>query len=198
MAVRSPHLVIIAGPNGAGKSTSAPELLKGPFQVDEFVNADPIAQGLSGFRPEDMAITAGRIMLKHLRRLASERVDFAFETTLASRSFVRWIREIKKEGYLFSLVFLWLPSFELALYRVAGRVKMGGHDIPSETIKRRYYSGMRNLVNRYIPLADRWVVYDNSVPSIPRAIASGAFSDNVKIQNPQIWNQIVKGDSIEA
>jgi len=112
-------------------------LLNGTLGVTEFVNADVIAQGLSAFQPERAAFHAGRVMLKRLHYLAKERVDFAFETTLASSSFAPWIAKLKQSGYTFHLVFLWLPSADFAVARVAERVRMGGHDVPEETIRKR-------------------------------------------------------------
>lgn len=126
MTTKHPHLIVIAGPNDAGKSTTAPSLLKGTLRVTEFVNADLIAQGLSAFKPEMTAFHAGRIMLERLHHLAKKRVNFSFETTLASKTFAPWITELCKTGYLFHLVFLWLPSEEFAVNRVAERVRMGG------------------------------------------------------------------------
>ena len=92
MAGRRPLLIVIAGPNGAGKSTTAPSLLRDALQVTEFVNADAVAGGLSAFRPDSVAIPAGRAMLKRIRHLADAGEDFAFETTLASRTFAPWTR----------------------------------------------------------------------------------------------------------
>jgi predicted ABC-type ATPase len=113
-----PSVIIISGPNGAGKSTAAPSLLQGPLAVSEFVNADVIARGLSAFEPERVAMAAGRIMLARLEELANERASFAFETTLASKSFAHWITGLKSTGYLFHLIDLWLPSAEMAISRV--------------------------------------------------------------------------------
>jgi predicted ABC-type ATPase len=142
----SPDVVMLAGPNGAGKSTAAPALLRDILSVNEFVNADVIAQGLSAFEPERAAPAAGRIMLARLRELARQRESFAFETTLASRSFAPWIAGLKSEGgYKFRLVFLWLPSPEAAVARVAERVRAGGHDVPEATIRRRYAAGLKNF-----------------------------------------------------
>jgi predicted ABC-type ATPase len=126
-------VVVLSGPNGAGKSTAAPSLLKGRLSVDQFVNADEIARGLAGFAPETAAIPAGRIMLTRLRELAAARADFAFESTLASRSFARWLESLTSGGYRFHLVFLWLPSADLAVARVRDRVRQGGHDVPETT-----------------------------------------------------------------
>ena len=145
MAEQQPHIIVIAGPNGSGKSTTAPSLLKGTLGVTEFVNADVIAEGLSAFYPEGAAFHAGRVMLERIHLLAKERVDFAFETTLASRTFAPWIKELKQTGYIFHLVFLWLPSEEFAIARVAERVRMGGHNVPEETISRRYNKGMNTF-----------------------------------------------------
>jgi predicted ABC-type ATPase len=125
-----PAVVAVAGPNGAGKSTVAPLLLRETLEVTEFVNADTIARGLSGFDPQGAALAAGRIMVRRLRDLARRRVSFAFETTLASRPFVPWLRGLIREGYSFHLLFLWLPSVELAIGRVADRVRMGGQGVP--------------------------------------------------------------------
>jgi predicted ABC-type ATPase len=162
MTTRRPSVVIIAGPNGAGKSTTAPLILRGALDVLEFVNADDIARGLSPFNIEGAAVAAGRIMLARLRDLARQRVSFAFETTLASRSFVPWLKELKGDGYAFHLVFLWLPSAEFAVTRVASRARQGGHSIPPETIRRRYHGGVRNFFRLYRPIATTWVVFDSS------------------------------------
>ena len=125
-----PKVVILAGPNGTGKTTSAGKLLLGAFQVTEFVNADMIAASMSASAPEHVAFDAGRIMLKRLRELAARRVSFAFETTLASRSYAPWLRELQADGYEVHLFFLWLPNADMAVARVADRVRAGGHDVP--------------------------------------------------------------------
>jgi predicted ABC-type ATPase len=121
-----PKVVVIAGPNGAGKSTAAPAVLRNALRVNEFVNADTIAAGLSAFSPDAVAIAAGRIMLERLRELAREGRDFAFETTLASKSFAPWLRTLQSDGYTCHLVYLWVPTVELAIARVAERVRRGG------------------------------------------------------------------------
>ncbi|MCC6409985.1 MAG: AAA family ATPase [Planctomycetes bacterium] len=136
---------MIAGPNGAGKSTTAPALLRDLLGIREFVNADAIAQGMSGFDPDSAAIAAGRAMLRRLTELSRARRDFAFETTLASRSFAPWIERLRRDGYAFTLVFLWLPSPEIAIARVAQRVAAGGHDVPAGTIRRRFDRGLANF-----------------------------------------------------
>ena len=145
MGSSPPLVVVIGGPNGAGKSTTAPELLRAALHVQEFVNADSIALGLSGLRPETAAFAAGRVMLSRLKYLARQRADFAFETTLASRSFAPWLDTLRASGYRAHLVFLSLPSVELALLRVAERVRLGGHDVPPEVVRRRFQAGIRNF-----------------------------------------------------
>ena len=193
MAADRPHLIVLAGPNGAGKSTAAPALLADSLQVTEFVNADLIARGLSVFHPERVAVLAGRIMLGRLDQLADRRANFAFETTLAGRSYARRLAELGRSGYVFHLVFLWLASPEMAVARVAERVRQGGHDVAAEVIRRRYLSGLRNFFRTYRPLADTWRFYNNSGPSIPRLIASGSGSAEVTVADPGLWDRICEG-----
>lgn len=140
-----PAVVALAGANGAGKSTTGPALLRDTLGITEFVNADVIAQGLSAFDPEGAAIAAGRVMLARLRELADRRVDFGFETTLAGRAYGGWIKELRRRGYSFHLIYLWLRNVDLAIKRVRRRVDLGGHDVPEETIRRRYRAGLVNF-----------------------------------------------------
>ncbi len=133
------NLYIIAGCNGAGKTTASYTILPEILDCKEFVNADNIAAGLSPFNPESVALEAGRIMLVRIRELIDEHVDFAFETTLATRSYVSLIKEAKKKGYSIVLVFFWLDSAGQAIKRVAMRVSEGGHNIPDDVVTRRYY-----------------------------------------------------------
>ena len=121
--------------------------------MTEFVNADAIAAGLSAFRPESVAIAAGRIMLRRMRALAAARENFAFETTLASRSFAAWLPKLQGGGYRLHLLFLWLRSPELAVSRVAGRERLGGHDVAEAVVRRRYRAGLQNLFRLYLPAA---------------------------------------------
>ena len=185
-----PHISIIAGPNGAGKSTCGPAVLKEHFHISEFVNADMIATGLSAFKPESVAIEASRIMLKRLKRLAEKRVCFAFETTLASRTFAPWISEIKKLGYQFTLVYFWLHTDELAVERVAERVRLGGHSVPEETIRRRYTNSVRNFFSLYQPLADNWFIIDNSDKESPVLVAEGKQLYDSTIHQQSQWGTI--------
>jgi predicted ABC-type ATPase len=181
-----PSVVILAGPNGAGKSTAAPELLQGELAVTEFVNADVIARGLSAFDPDRAAMAAGRVMLARLDELARQRESFAFETTLASRSFAPWLRDLRASGYAVHLFFLWLSSPDLAVQRVADRVRSGGHDVPADTIRRRYRAGVRNLFSLYQPIVTTWAVYDCSGLK-SQLIAEGLESAPLKVYDRQVW-----------
>jgi predicted ABC-type ATPase len=167
-----PRLVNLAGPNGAGKTTAAKYLLRDSLKLREFVNADTVAAGLSGFAPETVAFEAGRIVLKRINALIELRSSFAFETTLSSKSLARILEKAAIAGYKIDLIYLALPSAELAVEWVAARVKLGGHDIPQATIMPRFHRSLHNLVTRYIPLVHRWKVFDNyHIP--PELLASG-------------------------
>ena len=190
----SPTVVLIGGPNGAGKSTLAPVLLRDTAGIVEFVNADTIAHGLSAFRPEAVAFEAGRVMLQRLKDLARRGEDFAFESTLATRSYAPWISELRKQGYAFRLFFLWLHSPDLAVERVRERVRLGGHDVPEDVVRRRYDAGLRNFSALYRPLADAWRVYDNSEPGEMPLVASGSGSTTT-VRDPDVWRQIGGGDT---
>ncbi|MDR1535243.1 MAG: zeta toxin family protein [Planctomycetota bacterium] len=171
MKNKQPCIIILAGPNGAGKSTTAPILLRDTFAVDEFVNADAIAQGLSAFAPERVALEAGKIMLKRLRELADRRSDFAFETTLASRSFAPWLARLRKSGYRAHLMFLTLPDADFAINRVATRVMLGGHAIDDAVVRRRFSAGLKNFFQLYMPVVSSWKTFDNATPGKPVDIA---------------------------
>lgn len=186
MTEPQPSLVILAGPNGAGKSTVAPDVLQGTLAVNEFVNADVIASGLSAFDPDSAAIAAGRVMLARIHELAKQRASYAFETTLASRSFVPWLRELRKSGYAVHLLFLWLSSADLAVERVAERVASGGHNVPVNTIRRRYRAGIRNFFNLYQPLVTSWTLYNASGPE-PMLAAESLESESLKVYDRGVW-----------
>jgi predicted ABC-type ATPase len=189
MSETAPQAIVIAGPNGAGKTTLAPFLLRDKLRVLEYVNADPIAHGLSGFDPAGVALPAGRVMLNRLHELAEQRKTFAFETTLAARHYAGWIKKLRNEGYGFQLMFLWLQSPELAVQRVRERLKTGGHNVPESIIRRRHAAGLENFSKLYRPLANTWAVYDNSSASSPAMIAQGGASQGPNIINPDLWKQ---------
>ena len=186
-----PNLYIIAGCNGAGKTTASYSVLPEMLGCKEFVNADEIARGLSPFQPEKVAIEAGRIMLKRIKDLLAQKVDFAFETTLSTKSYMQFIRHAQSEGYDVSLVYFWLNSPELAIERVKVRVASGGHDIPDNVVRRRYWAGIKNLSQLYLPICDDWLMIDNSTPPF-QIVAQKCKTKNINILNHQIYNQIVE------
>lgn len=190
--MKSPSIVVLAGPNGAGKSTLAPVLLPTTLGITEFVNADVIAQGLSAFAPERTAVAAGRIMLDRMNELAQARSSFGFETTLASRSFAPWLGGLRASGYRVHLVFLWLPTADLAVQRVASRVLAGGHDVPEEAIRRRFDAGWRNFFDLYQAATDTWRVYDSSDVTSVERISVGAGTSEITIYRQEIWTRIVE------
>ena len=185
-----PNLYIIAGCNGAGKTTASYTVLPEIFGCQEFVNADNIAAGLSPFNPESVALEAGRIMLKRIYELLDEGFDFAFETTLATRSYVSFIKKAQQAGYEVTLVYFWLDAPETAYNRVATRVREGGHNIPIDVIKRRYYRGLKNLIELYTPICNKWIVMNN-VGVVSEIVAHGSHKLGEVIINSDIWKVIL-------
>jgi predicted ABC-type ATPase len=185
-----PALILLAGPNGAGKTTASEALLRDELRVDEFVNADAIAQGLSAFRPEKAAMEAGRVMLQRLHHLTEQRANVAFESTLASRTFAPWIRGLLQTGYEFHLCYFWLPSADVSVERVQRRVRLGGHNVPEETIRRRYEAGLRNFFELYSPIASTWRFYDNNQNSGPRLVSDRRYDLGEYIYDESLWRTI--------
>lgn len=183
-----PNLYIIGGCNGAGKTTASFTVLPEILNCREFVNADEIARGLSPFQPDKVAFQSGRIMLGRIHELLSEQIDFAFESTLSTKSYRSLIAKAKTMGYTVTLVYFWLESAILAQERVKIRVEKGGHNIPPEVITRRYYRGLKNLFAFYLRSVDGWVFYNNS-SSAPELIAKGE-GEEIVIFNPDIWKLI--------
>lgn len=144
-------LYVIAGCNGAGKTTASYTILPEILDCKEFVNADEIAKGISPFQPEKAGIEAGKWMLKRIKKLLETGENFAFETTLSTRSYVQLIDRAKQLNYRVTCLFLWLNSEELAISRVAARVKEGGHHISEEVIRRRYKRGLKNFLIFFSP-----------------------------------------------
>jgi len=186
-----PNLYIISGCNGAGKTTASFTILPEILDCKEFVNADSIAIGISPFNPQSVAFEAGRIMLERIYQLINEKADFAFETTLATRSYVQLIKTARNEGYKIHLLFFWLISPDFAKQRVAERVSKGGHNIPEEVIIRRYYRGIHNLLELYIPIVDNWVIVDN-MDIVPDIIAKGTETGEKMVINQEFWSIIIK------
>lgn len=172
------NLYIIAGCNGAGKTTASLSVLPEVLKCEEFVNADEIAKGLSPFHPEEVAIEAGKIMLNRIAALMVRRKSFAVETTLATRSYMTLIKNAHRAGYKVTLLFFWLPSPEMAEERVEERVSAGGHDIPKEVIHRRYWLGLNNLFNLFVPMVDYWSMYDNSLSQRPIVVNNEVIDES--------------------
>jgi predicted ABC-type ATPase len=161
--------------------------------VFTFVNADVIARGLAGFDPDSAAVEASRIMLERLHALAARRADFAFETTLAARSLAGWLRDLRRDGSVVRLVYFWLESADLAVARVAGRVRTGGHAVPEATIRQRYHRSVRNFFTLYRPVVNSWQVYDNSQERpLPLLVAHGDEMPSETVLLEEVWSRIQK------
>jgi predicted ABC-type ATPase len=158
--------------------------------IDAFVNAALIAEGLSGFRPEQSAIGAGRILLARLGELAERRADFAFESTLSGRTLHAFLARLMSVGYESHIFYLWLPSAELALARVRSRVQAGRHDVPEPLVRRRFWKGLNNFDRLYRPMATAWRLYDGSVVGRHRLAAYGAGEENPSVVDPRLWEQV--------
>ena len=180
-------IYIIAGPNGAGKTTFANRFLPKYVECSEFLNADLIAAGLSPFAPDSQNLRASELMLLRMRELLESRQTFSFETTLAARSYASHIPDWKSKGYCISLFFLWLPTVELAIERVANRVRQGGHNIMEHTIRQRYERGLLNFHNLYRPLVDEWMFLDGS--ALPPQEVARCREDRLAVTDPGVWEQ---------
>lgn len=165
-----PQIVVLAGPNGAGKSTLATRFV--PPGVP-FLNADNIARSLTPAPGQNADIAAGRLLLARIDETVQAKVSFALETNLANRTLATRIPRWQEAGYTVSLVFVWLPSADLAVERVAARVRSGGHDIPEATVRRRYKAGLQAFFEVYQPLVGNWRFYDNSGLTDATLVAEG-------------------------
>lgn len=183
------NLYIIAGCNGAGKTTASFTILPEILNCKEFVNADEIAKGLSPFQPESVSFEAGRIMLNRINELMKSNGNFAFETTLATKSYKPKILFAQEKGYNVTLLFFWLQNVELAIERVRIRVQEGGHNIETEIIRRRYVNGIKNLFNIYLPIADEVMIFDNSEIK-NELIAEKTIDSEIDILNQTKFNQL--------
>jgi len=181
-------LYVIAGCNGAGKTTASYTILPEILDCKEFVNADEIAKGISPFQPEKVGIEAGRMMLKRIKSLLETGESFAFETTLSTRSYVIFIEKAKQLGYQVTCLFFLLDSEELAISRVATRVKEGGHHIPEGVIRRRYKSGLKNFFNLFLHRVDNWLFVNNSGDNY-EIIAEGSLND-ITVNNVLQWKEL--------
>ncbi len=185
-----PRVVILGGINGAGKTTASRAVLQDVLQIPTFVNADAIARGLNGLNPEAESFRAGRLMLQEMHCLVESRADFAFETTLSARTYAVWLKTLCVLGYETYLFYYWLDSPELAIRRVAHRVKRGGHHVPDEDIRLRYARSVRNFVELYRPVADHWEVYDNTTGA-PKLLGMGEWGEE-DIDNEYDWAEFLR------
>ena len=185
------NLYIIAGCNGAGKTTASFTILPEILDCKEFVNADEIAKGLSPFQPEKVSLEADRIMLDRINELLKSDENFAFETTLATKSHKSKLLLAQEKGYNVTLLFFWLQNVKLAIERVKIRVQEGGHNIENEVIRRRYVNGIKNLFNIYLPIADEVLIFDNSEVK-HELIAEKTIDSEIDILNGTKFNQLKK------
>lgn len=185
---------IVAGPNGSGKTTFAREFLPNYVKCPNFVNADLIAQGLSPFEPRIAAIKAGRLVLSRIHDFAKSGSDFGFETTLSGRTHLNMLRGLKAGGYRVNIFFLWLPGVELSLLRIKDRVLEGGNNVPSGDVRRRFTRSISNFFHTYRPLADTWMLFDNSGPA-PMLAAKGNNGHCI-IENNELYQKISGGNQI--
>lgn len=183
-------LFIIAGCNGAGKTTASYTILPEIIDCKEFVNADEIAKGLSPFQPEKAGIEAGRLMLKRIKSLLASDENFAFETTLATRSYVSFIEKAKELNWQVTCLFFWIQSEELAISRVQTRVKEGGHHIPEEVIRRRYHNGLKNFFNLFLPKVDNWIFVNNTGDTYE--VIAEKNKGKMSVINIELWEVLQK------
>ena len=186
----TPRVIVFAGPNGAGKSTHADAILA-KLGIETFVNADFIARGLSGRNTDSVAFEAGRIMLKRLVQLADSKADFAFESTLSSRTFALFLRTLKTQGYAVVIYYFALSSAQLAVRRVKLRVSLGGHHVPNEVVQRRFGRSLSNFFTLYAPLADEWTLFDNSNKGKAKQVATQT-ADQLTITESTTWQKLQK------
>ena len=184
------RVVVLCGCNGAGKTTVSRVLLADTLGILTFVNADQIAQGLSGFDPESVTVEASRIMLERLRDLGNQGASFAFETTLSGRTYAAFLRQLRQVGYRVELFYFWLASVELSIQRVAARVASGGHDVPVATLRQRYPRSVRNFLTLYRPLADHWEIYDNSEMGKSLLLAKGECNQVLEVRDVVRWEAV--------
>ena len=187
------NIYIISGCNGAGKTTASMTILPEILNCKEFINADMIAAGLSPFQPEKVAFEAGRIMLARIDFLMSTNQTFAIETTLAIKSYKNKLLKAIENGYKVKLLFFWLPTYKMAINRVAIRVVEGGHNIPKDVIQRRYFRGIENLFEIYLPLCSSWIIFDNENES--KLIAEKNNFGEIIIADNFKWSLISKPNS---
>lgn len=181
---------IIAGPNGSGKTTFAKTFLPEYAKCDRFINADLIAQGLSPFSPQQVAIKAGKLVLEQIREYSESNIDFGFETTMAGVTYLKYFKMLKEKGYRINIFFLWIPDSQLAVARVKDRVTQGGHNVPIEDIKRRFERSMEKFFKEYRLLADKWIFFNNA--GIAPKIIAKKQNAHIEVVNQGLFTKITK------
>lgn len=189
MAGEHKDIFILGGPNRAGKTTAANVLLPEKLRLHAFLNADEIARRISPDNVEAAAFEAGRLMIERMRGMVRDGQSFAFETTCSGRSYIRLLNECRAAGWRISLIYLWVPSPEYSIARVAKRVSQGGHHIPDEVIRRRYLTGLWNMRHLYLPLADDAFVYDNRERAL-RLVARRTAGSSIIVLDEEVWSRI--------
>ena len=190
--MQQPNLYIIAGPNGAGKTTASYTLLPEMLNCVNFVNADEIARGLSPFSPNTVDVEAARIMLMRIDELLGQAVDFAIETTLATRSYVQLVKRAQAAGYKVHLLFFYLETPEQAIQRVAQRVSEGGHGIPEDVIRRRFMRGIGNLLHLYLPICDTVLIFNNTKTPAQLIARKKEQTGEIEPVETKMWNQLLQ------
>jgi predicted ABC-type ATPase len=189
-----PLMIVIGGPNGAGKTTAAMAILPQALHLLEFLNADEIAKGLSPLNPTSVRIQSSRLLLERANLFIKNKTSFGFESTLAAGNAPeKLIRQAKAQGFMVVVLYFWLSSPQLAMARVKQRVESGGHDIPEVDVYRRYERSVQNLNRLYLPLADFWLVYDNSGEELERIAQGEQESGLIRVYNESTWQQIRQG-----
>ena len=183
-----PRLFIISGCNGSGKTTASYAVLPELLGCSEFVNSDEFAKSLSPFSPEKASVAASRFMLMKMRHLLDRKDDFAIETTLATRSLLKVIKDAQGQGYYVTIMYLWLNSPDLAVSRVKARVVSGGHNIKEETVRRRYIVGLHYLFRDFMPICDRWILCDNSEDKLK--IVAESSEAGITVRDPETFGKI--------
>ncbi len=185
-----PRMYIISGCNGSGKTTASYTLLPEMLECNQFVNSDEFAKSLSPFNPSEASVSASRYMLQKIYYLLGNHMDFCVETTLATRSLMGIINDAKSRGYTVDILYFWLKSPEMAIARVKSRVEAGGHNIPENVVRRRYYMGLNYFFETYAPICDRWMLADNS--SSPFSIVAEGSPAGIKVRDKEKYDIILR------
>lgn len=192
--MKSKNVYVIAGPNGSGKTTFAMKFMPDYVKCTNFINADLIAKGLAPFGPERVALKAGKLVLQEIQEYSNQGADFGFETTLSGKSYYQVLKRLKSCGYKLHLFFLWLPSPELSIARIKGRVAEGGHNIPADDVRRRFERGISNFFGIYEKVFDTWMFFDNS--GIQPALIAENTNGVLKISYKDLFAKIKKQGEI--